>query len=474
LPVILAGGGGTRLWPLSRENHPKQFLSVGGGHSMLQQTLLRVRSVDAGFAADRPVLLCNETHRFLVAEHARQIDVELREIILEPAGRNTAPALTIAALRAGEGDPVLLMMPADHHIEDVPAFHEAVRLGFVEAGKGNLVTFGVRPLSPETGYGYVQAVPGADHGGVLDVGRFLEKPDAKTAARCLDAGDYYWNSGIFMMKASIWLEAVRQFCADIHQACHQATASASRDGLFYRLPASFSDCRSDSIDYAVMEKAAVTGGRFRTVMVPLDAGWSDLGSWSSLWEISGKDEHNNAITGDVFAEQTRNSIIQSHSRLMAVIGCDNLLVIETPDAVLVGRRTDSENVKKVVEKLGETGRKERTDHRRVHRPWGSYETVDSGAGFQVKRLVVSPGKKLSLQLHHHRAEHWVVVRGVATVTREDQIFDLRMNESTYIPAGHRHRLENRQDVPLEVIEVQSGDYLGEDDIVRFDDDFGRT
>jgi mannose-1-phosphate guanylyltransferase/mannose-6-phosphate isomerase len=473
-PVILAGGGGTRLWPLSREHYPKQFLAFGNEFSMLQQSMLRIAGIKAGFSVEDPVLICNEEHRFLVAEHAEQINIHPRGIVLEPVGRNTAPALTIAALRAGDNDPILLMLPADHYIRDVDSFHDAVRRGFAEAVQGKLVTFGIQPLSPETGYGYLQAGTALTGDKVFTVKRFVEKPDTQTAMQYLEAGDYFWNSGIFMMKASTWLQAIEQYRADIHAACVDVNTGSKSDGVFYRLDKSFAECPSDSIDYAVMERICEQDSQFESAMVVMDAGWSDLGSWSAIWEMTDKDTHQNAISGDVVAEETTNSIIQSHSRLVTTFGCDNLLVIETPDAVLVGDRTKSQDVKKIFERLKVSEREERTNHRRVYRPWGSYEGLDSGPRFQVKRLVVNPGKKLSLQLHHKRAEHWIVVSGIATVTCDDRVFDLKENESTFIPLGSKHRLENRQASLLEVIEVQSGDYLGEDDIVRFDDDFGRA
>ncbi len=471
-PVILAGGGGTRLWPLSRQYYPKQFLSFNSEYSMLQQSMLRILQVKGEFTIQGPMLICNEEHRFLVAEHARQLNISPKEIILEPVGRNTAPALTIAGLRAKELDPVLLMLPADHFIENTDAFHQAVIQGMAEASAGKLVTFGIKPGSAETGYGYLHAQQLIGDN-IFSVNRFVEKPDAKTALKYVQDGNYYWNSGIFMMKASTWLDAIRQFRPDILEACVQVNNESHSDGNFVWLSKKFDLCPSDSIDYAVMEKACGENSPFKSAMIVLDAGWSDLGSWSAIWEISAKDENNNVIHGDVMAEDTYNSIIQSNSRLVATIGCENLLVIETADAVLVGTRNKSQNVKQIVERLKLAKRDERINHRRVFRPWGSYESLDSGERFQVKRLMVSPGKKLSLQLHHQRAEHWVVVHGTATVTCGERVFDLKENESTFIPLGAKHRLENRQATPLEVIEVQLGHYLGEDDIVRFDDDFGR-
>lgn len=473
-PVILAGGGGTRLWPLSREHYPKQFLAFNSDYSMLQQSLLRTCDLKGNFTVQPPILVCNEEHRFLVAEHAFHIGVSPKEIILEPVGRNTAPALTVAAFRTVVDDPVLLMMPADHFVEDAAAFHAAVNKGYKEAAAGRLVTFGIKPTSPETGYGYLQSGPSLGNDTVFAVKRFVEKPDGQTALEYIESGDYSWNSGIFMMKASVWLQAIETCRADIHAVCRQVNNISTTDGVFFRLDRTFSDCPGDSIDYAVMEKVCEPGSQFEAAMVVMDAGWSDLGSWSALWEVSARDNDNNAISGDVVLEDTRNSIIRSHGRLVAAIGCDNLLVIETADAVLVGDLGNSQGVKKIVEQLKQSGREEGINHRRVFRPWGSYEGLDSGERFQVKRLVVKPGKKLSLQMHHQRAEHWVVVSGVATVTCDDKTFDLNENESTFIPLGAKHRLENRGDTLLEVIEVQSGEYLGEDDIVRFDDDFGRA
>ena len=471
-PVILAGGGGTRLWPLSREHYPKQFLSFGQEHSMLQQTLIRVFSGNSEYEINAPVIICNEEHRFLVAEHALRTGITLAEIILEPVGRNTAPALTIAALRVLDQDPVLLISPADHLIADTGSFHKAIADGYAHALQDRLVIFGIQPTAPETGFGYIRAgkpITGNDY----SVDAFVEKPDAATAAMYLAAGNYYWNSGIFMMKASVWLKAIDRYRPDIHQACIDLTLLSATDGVFFRLANSFRDCPADSIDYAVMEKVCADKGGNDLAMVSMNAGWSDLGSWSAIYDISSQDNDGNVILGNVFTHNTSNSIVQSHDRLVATFGCDDLLVIETSDAVLIGNRSNAQDVKHIVSRLNENKRSEAVSHRRVYRPWGSYESLDSGECYQVKRLVVNPGKKLSLQLHNRRAEHWVVVQGTATVTCEDRIFDLKVNESTYIPLGAKHRLENRHSIPLEVIEVQSGDYLGEDDIVRLNDDFGR-
>jgi len=472
-PVILAGGSGTRLWPLSRERYPKQFLSFNNEHSMLQQSLTRICHMEKDVSIEAPILICNEEHRFLVADQLEQININPQEIILEPFGRNTAPALTIAALRSVDTDPILLMLPGDHLIRDTAAFHEAISLGFTEAASGRLVTFGIQPLFPETGYGYLQSGSKLDSSNCYLVQRFIEKPDSQTAVEYLEDGGYFWNSGIFMMKASVWLKAIKEYQADIYAACCEVNDRSSIDGVFLRMDKLFGECPSDSIDYAVMEKVCDGDSQFQLAMVIMDAGWSDLGSWSSVWETTNKDKNQNAISGDVIANETKNSIIQSHSRLVVTAGCDNLIIIETPDAVLVGNKEKSQNIKDIVETLKSDEREEVIDHRQVHRPWGSYESLDSGEAFQVKRLTVKPGKKLSLQLHHQRSEHWVVVQGIATVTCDEKTFDLEKNQSTFIPIGTKHRLENRQDSLLEVIEVQSGAYLGEDDIVRFDDDFGR-
>jgi len=476
-PVILAGGGGTRLWPLSRGHYPKQFLTLKGENSMLQKTLLRLDGFDFGFPVANPIVICNEEHRFLVVDHAESIGKKNNDIILEPVGRNTAPALTVAALRLDDPDTIIVMMPADHMISDIPAFQSSIKEGYKMAQQDYLVTFGITPTKPETGYGYIRTtdqIKASDLCQIFDVAGFVEKPDEHKARVYLDSGDYYWNSGIFMMKASVWIKAIKEFNSEIYEQSKKAVDLGKIDNEFYRLNAEeFSQCPDDSIDYAVMEKLP-SSPNYKSALITLDAGWSDIGSWSAVWDLFDKDNNNNVIKGDVIIDSTNNSVIFSQDKLIATIGCENLLVIETADAVLVGNRDNSQDVKKIVAKLEENRREERLTHRQVFRPWGSYESLDEGDNFQVKRLTVKPGKKLSLQLHHQRAEHWVVVKGTATVTKGSEIFELHQNESTYIPLGEKHRLENRGEDLLEVIEVQSGDYLGEDDIVRFDDDFGRV
>lgn len=477
-PVILAGGGGTRLWPLSREHYPKQFLNLAGEQSLLQQTVARLDGARPGVEAGDPVIVCNEEHRFLVAEQLRQMARNVGHIILEPAGRNTAPALTAAALAPGaeSEDRILLMMPADHAIADRAAFHAAVMRGLTLAADGALVTFGIVPHHPETGYGYIRQGPmlGEESPPARTLGAFVEKPDAETARRYLSGGDYTWNSGIFMMKASVWLAAIGRYRPDILEACRAAVAGAKADGDFLRLDqAAFTACPSDSVDYAVMEK--VTGdGAFPAAVVALDAGWSDVGAWSSLWEIAPRDDAGNVTKGDVCVIDAENNLLMAEHRFLAAVGCRDLVVVETADAVLVAPKERAQEVKRVVEWLKAHNREERLTHRRVYRPWGSYEGVDGGERFQVKRIVVKPGGKLSLQMHHHRAEHWIVVRGTARVTRGEEVFLLSENESTFIPLGVKHRLENPGAIPLELIEVQSGAYLGEDDIVRFEDVYNRS
>jgi mannose-1-phosphate guanylyltransferase/mannose-6-phosphate isomerase len=469
IPVILSGGAGTRLWPLSRELYPKQLLPLTGTHTMLQQTVLRLKGLEAA----APLVVCNEAHRFLVAEQLRQLGVQPAATILEPVGRNTAPAIALAAHAALKGaagavdaDPVLLVLPADHVIRDVPAFQQAVRVALSAAQAGQLVTFGIVAASPETGYGYMQR--GAASGAAYRIARFVEKPNAARAREFVESGEYYWNSGMFMFRARRYLAELARFAPDIARVCAAAFAAARADLDFTRIEAqSFEACPAESIDYAVMEKTA------DAVLVPLSAGWSDVGSWSALHAASEADANGNVTHGDVISEDTHGSYLHSQSRLVAAVGLTDHVVVETKDAVLVAPRSRVQDVKKLVQQLKAQGRYEHSLHREVFRPWGSYDSLGSGARFQVKLLRVKPGGTLSLQLHHQRAEHWVVVSGSARITRGEEVFTLAENQSTYIPVGVKHRIENPGAVPLEIIEVQSGSYLGEDDIVRFEDVYGR-
>ena len=476
LPVILAGGGGTRLWPLSRSHYPKQFLALGGDDSLLQQTLTRLAGADT-LSAEAPIVVCNEEHRFLVAEQARLSGVPLATIMLEPAGRNTAPALCAAASFASRdgADPLLLMMPSDHLIADRAAFQRAVEAGAELAAKGEVVTFGIVPTRAETGYGYIELGARVATNAATPchiVKAFKEKPDADTARGYLDSGSYLWNAGIFMMRASRWLAHAERSCPAIVTAAKSATANGHQDGDFFRLQAeAFKASPSDSIDYAVMEPLSVQGA---VRVVSLDAGWSDVGSWASLWEVSAQDADGNVTRGDVCTIDSHDNLIFAEHRLVATLGCRELVVVETADAVLVADKRKAQDVKHVVDWLARQDRDERLAHRQVYRPWGSYEGIDAGERFQVKRIAVKPGASLSLQMHHHRAEHWIVVKGTARVTRGDEVFLLSENQSTYIPLGATHRLENPGAIPLEIIEVQSGAYLGEDDIVRFEDKYRRA
>ena len=462
-PVLLSGGSGTRLWPLSREAYPKQFLPLVGEHTMLQDTWRRV----APLAGAAPIVVANEEHRFLAAEQLRLVGVEHAGLILEPVGRNTAPAIAAAALQAmaGGDDPLLLVLPSDHVVRDPEGFRAAVAAAVPAAEAGALVTFGIVPSAPETGFGYIQA---ADGDGVRQVLRFVEKPDAATARGYLEAGGYFWNSGMFLFRASRYLAELERFRPDIVAAVRAAFAAATHDGDFIRLDReAFSACPSDSIDYAVMEKTADAW------VLPVDIGWNDVGSWSALWEVSEQDGEGNARHGDVIAVDSRNSYAYAR-RLVALVGVEDLVVVETDDAVLVASKDHVQQVKDVVARLKSDHRSHAVLHREVHRPWGSYDSIDQDAGFQVKRIKVKPGARLSLQSHKHRAEHWIVVRGTARVTRDNDVFELHANQSTYIPLGARHRLENPGTEMLELIEVQSGSYLGEDDIVRYEDVYGRT
>ncbi len=476
LPVILAGGGGTRLWPLSRGHYPKQFLAVGGQDSLLQQTLTRLVGTEYLSAAPA-IVVCNEEHRFLVAEQARVTGVELATILLEPVGRNTAPALSAAAVIACRdgADPLLLMMPSDHLIADRDAFHRAVQVGAKLAAQGEVVTFGIVPTRAETGYGYIElgaplAAPTTAPG--YAVKAFKEKPDADTALGYIERGGFLWNAGIFMLRASVWLAHAKRLCPAIVAAASRAIADGRQDGDFFRVEAeAFKTSPSDSIDYAVMESLSVEGA---VRVVALDAGWSDVGSWASLWDVSTQDEHRNVSRGDVCIIDSHDNLIFAEHRLVATLGCADMVVVETADAVLVADKRRTQDVKQVVDWLTRQNRSERLIHRKVYRPWGTYEGVDAGDRFQVKRIAVKPGASLSLQMHHHRAEHWIVVQGTARVTRGEEVFLLSENQSTYIPLGATHRLENPGTIPLEIIEVQSGPYLGEDDIVRFEDKYKRA
>ncbi len=472
VPVIIAGGSGTRLWPLSRELYPKQFLSLDGDHSILQQTLVRLAGT--GFGA--PTVVSNEEHRFLILEQAEQVGQRLRQLVLEPEGRNTAPALTVAALLLQEANPILLMTPADHYIADKDRFHACLARACDQAAEGRIVTLGVKPTRPETGYGYIRVEAGGDvrNAGALTVLGFTEKPDMQTAEEYVSSGAYLWNSGMFVMHAEVWLRAMRRFREDILNACTRAVDSGRVDGAFFRAGRdAFLNCPADSIDYAVMEKAAGDPG-FECVVVPFDGGWSDIGSWKSVWELADKDLDGNCVIGNAALQDTSDSMVISQDRLVSVLGVHGVVVAETADAVLVADLGKSQELGNMVKALKQRGGEETSVHRRVYRPWGSYENIVGSDGYQVKRLTVKPGHQLSLQMHHRRAEHWVVVRGTATVVRGDTQLSLSANESIYIPSGTRHRLGNESDVPLEVIEVQTGDYLGEDDIVRFEDDFGRV
>ena len=483
-PVILCGGSGTRLWPLSREQHPKQLLAFNGDSlSLLQHTARRLDGLAINPAPPAaPLVLTNEAHRYMVAGQLRAIGVEPAAVILEPAGKGTAPALTLAALHAvADGDPVLVVMPSDHAISGGAAFHDAVLRGAALAADGCIVAFGVPPESPETGYGYIRAgeevYPGRTPPAHV-IGSFVEKPDVETARRYVESGTYLWNSGMFLARCSTWIETLGRLRPEMLDACERAQRLGARDGDFYRVDArAFAECPQDSIDYAVMERLGAQrarGGGPAAVVVSLQAGWSDVGAWDALWKIGEKDGDGNVMSGDVCAVDTRGSLVVAEHRLVACVGVDDVVVVETPDAVMVARRDRAQDVKAIVSRLKGQARPECQNHRKVYRPWGSYDGLDSGERFQVKRIIVNPGAALSLQLHYHRAEHWVVVRGTARVTRGEEVFLLTENQSTYIPLGVRHRLENPGRVPLEIIAVQSGAYRGEDDIVRFEDTYGRA
>lgn len=467
VPVIMAGGSGTRLWPLSRAQCPKQFLSlIKNQGTLLQETCNRLLGSNN---ISSPFIICNEDHRFLAAEQLRDIGIEHGTIILEPEGKNTAPAIALAAIIATEKlneDPTLLVLSADHLIKNVNEFHNSIVKALPLAESGKLVTFGIVPTHAESGYGYIEKSTTVGDG--FEVSQFVEKPTIAIAEQYLESGNYLWNSGMFMFKASRYLEELEKFSPEIKRSCENSTESLKYDDIFIRINKSeFSKSPTDSIDYAVMEKTE------DAVVVPLDAQWSDIGSWSALWEVSEQDENGNVLLGDVHTHNSHNVLVNSTSRLISVVGVDNIIVVETKDAVLVVDKSQVQDVKRVVEKLKDENRTEHLSNREVLRPWGKYDSIDSGDRYQVKRITVKPGAKLSVQMHYHRAEHWIVVSGTARITNGEKTYLLTENQSTYIPSGEVHALENPGKIPLELIEVQSGAYLGEDDIVRFEDQYGR-
>ena len=466
-PVILSGGSGTRLWPLSRKQYPKQYLPLAGDNTMLQETILRLDGLDN--LAD-PVIVCNADHRFVVAEQCQQINIQNPVILLEPVGRNTAPAIAAVALQSLKitSDAVLLVLSADHIIQDVEMFHQAINIANSQARSGKLVTFGIVPTDANTGYGYIKASKdNAD--GAYKVEEFIEKPDLKTAQTYLEQSNYLWNSGMFMFQASVLISELSAHSLGIVTSANDAINNAEQDLDFIRLDKqAFESSPSDSIDYALMEKSN------NVVVVPLDVGWNDIGSWSALYDIGTKDSNGNVIQGDVITQDTTNTYINANHHMVATIGVDNLIIVDTPDAIFIATQNKAQEVKSIVESLQAKGRNEGAVHRKVFRPWGWYDSIESGKYFQVKRLYINPGAKLSLQMHYKRAEHWVVVSGTATATNGEEILTLAAGDSTYIPIGKMHSLENKADEPLEIIEVQSGIYLGEDDIVRFEDIYGRV
>jgi len=466
VPVILSGGSGTRLWPLSRKQYPKQYLPLAGDNTMLQETILRLKGLDN--LAD-PIIVCNADHRFLVAEQCQQIDIQNPTILLEPVGRNTAPAIAAAALQSlrDPEDSTLLVLSADHVIQDVDAFHKAIDIAGQQAQSGKLTTFGIVPTDANTGYGYIK-LSEENNNGAYKVGEFVEKPDLKTAQTYLEQGNYLWNSGMFMFKADVLINELTTHSSDIVNSVNNAINNATQDLDFIRLDKqAFESSPSDSIDYALMEKSD------NVVVVPLNAQWNDIGTWSALYDIGNKDANGNVTKGDVIIQDTTNTYINADQHMVVAIGVDNLIMIDTPDATFIATQDKAQEVKSIVESLQASGRCEGNAHRKVYRPWGWYDSIESGEYFQVKRLHVKPSAKLSLQMHHKRAEHWVVVSGTATVTNGEQTFSLNKGESTHIPLGVIHALENQTNKPLEIIEVQSGTYLGEDDIIRFEDMYGR-
>ncbi len=466
IPVVLSGGSGSRLWPLSRSLRPKQFLGLTGEQTLFQMTLQRLTGLVNRL---EPIVVANDEHRFLVADQCLQVGVTPKALLLEPVARNTGPAIAVAALAAqqGESDPVLLILPSDHVFSNMPAFKMALRVGELAAEGGAMVTFGIVPTAPETGYGYVKAA--CSGSGALPVQAFVEKPDSNTAQRYLDEGGYFWNSGMFMFKTSVFLNELERHQPAMMDACRKAYEGAKKDLDFIRLDQeAFAASPSDSIDYAVMERTD------KAVVVPLDAGWSDVGAWSAVWQVQPQDDAGNGARGDVLLHDANDCYVHADHRLVSLVGVTDLVVVETSDAVLVAHKDKAQDVKRVVETLRARGRTEADLHREVFRPWGTYDSIDNGERYQVKRITVKPGARLSLQMHHHRAEHWVVVKGTAQITIGDEIKLVSENQSVYIPLGVKHCLENPGEVPIELIEIQSGSYLGEDDIVRFDDKYGRT
>jgi len=466
IPVILSGGSGTRLWPLSRKLHPKQFIELMGKTTLFQEAVLRLPE-----SIESPLIICNEEHRFLAAEQLREINKEPKNIILEPVGRNTAPAIALAALKSikESEDAILLVLSADHLIQDMDKFHQAIALATKQAEQNKLVTFGIVPNKIETGYGYIKANISKNKN-YYDIDEFVEKPDYKTAKKYVDSGGYFWNSGMFMFKASVYLSELEKYEPEILSACQKSCQTEFYDLDFIRLnEQEFLKCPSQSIDYAVMEKTK------NASMVVLDANWNDVGSWTALWDSQVKDNDDNLVVGDVILDKVSDTYVHSTSnRLVSVIGLSDLIVVDTQDAVLVTNKEHAQDVKNIVEKIKKSGRLESDQHRKIFRPWGYYDSIDRGEGFQVKRILVNPGQKLSLQKHNHRSEHWVVVKGKAQVTCGEKTFQLIENQSTYISLGKVHRLENIEDTPLEIIEIQTGSYLGEDDIIRIDDDYERA
>ncbi|ALE52204.1 mannose-1-phosphate guanyltransferase [Candidatus Thioglobus autotrophicus] len=466
IPVILSGGSGTRLWPLSRKLHPKQFIELMGKTTLFQEAVLRLPE-----SIENPLIICNEEHRFLAAEQLRKINKEPKNIILEPVGRNTAPAIALAALKSikESEDAILLVLSADHLIQDMDKFHQAIALATKQAEQNKLVTFGIAPNKIETGYGYIKANISKNKN-YYDIDEFVEKPDYKTAKKYVDSGGYFWNSGMFMFKASVYLSELEKYEPEILSACQKSCQTEFYDLDFIRLnEQEFLKCPSQSIDYAVMEKTK------NASMVILDANWNDVGSWTALWDSQVKDNDDNLVVGDVILDKVSDTYVHSTSnRLVSVIGLSDLIVVDTQDAVLVTNKEHAQDVKNIVEKIKKSGRLESDQHRKIFRPWGYYDSIDRGEGFQVKRILVNPGQKLSLQKHNHRSEHWVVVKGKAQVTCGEKTFQLIENQSTYISLGKVHRLENIEDTPLEIIEIQTGSYLGEDDIIRIDDDYERA